>query len=129
MTNNAAISRISPTYVGEDRIIVTLNSSSLSPLARQPVTLDIDYDNADPEGIILPIEIIVQPAFGSGGEGGGYIRKIFRRSAPTSFSFTPIGAGKYLIIVREIAHNFWQGRIVITVSGDDFFDVQTERSS
>jgi len=32
--------------------------------------------------------------------------------------FTPQGEGDWLVLIREIGHNRWQGRLVITIEGD-----------
>ena len=122
-----AIDIISPVYVGEDKISITVAEESKPLLALRPITVNIDYSGAGTDGITLPLRFIVQPGFGEGGPAGGYIEKIFRRDKPTSYTFTPIGAGDYLILIKETGHNRWQGRLVVTVGGDQFSTVETER--
>jgi hypothetical protein len=121
------IDTISPVYIGEDKFTLTIDEASKPLLSYKPLSINIDYSEADPEGVVLPIIIVVQPAFG---DGTGYIKKTFSRSAPSTFSFfASAGAGDYLILVREYGHNQWQGRLVITVGGDDIASLITERSS
>ena len=111
---------LSPVYIGEDRISVTVDTACLPLTAYKPVMLKIDYTATEPEGVNLPMEIIVQPAFGAGGKSGGYLQKTFTRNRPTSFVFVPPSPGDYLVLVRETAHNEWQGRLTVTVTGDSY---------
>jgi hypothetical protein len=121
------IDTISPVFIGEDKFTLTIDEASKPLLSYKPISINIDYSEADLEGgVVLPIVIVVQPAFG---DGTGYIRKTFSRSAPSSFSFfASAGAGDYLIVVKEYGHNQWQGRLVITVGGDNIASLITERS-
>jgi hypothetical protein len=120
------IDTISPVYIGEDKFTLTVAEASKPLLSYKPISINIDYSETDTTGVVLPIVIVVQPAFG---DGTGYIRKTFSRSAPSSFSFfASAGAGDYLIVVKEYGHNQWQGRLVITVGGDDIASLITERS-
>jgi len=111
---------LSPDYVGEDRITVSVDEASRPLMAYKPVTLNLDYADTGDEGAVVPIELIVQPKSGAGGTEGGYVNKVFRSTPPTTFTFAPQGAGDYLIVIREVAHNRWQGRLIITVGGDKF---------
>lgn len=109
------IEDLSPATVGEDRIAVELADPETKPTALRPVLVNISYDAADPEGVVLPIEVLVQSPVAEGFE-----EKVFRHSKPTSYAFTPITAGSHLVLVREQAHNRWVGRLVIDVQGDRF---------
>ena len=96
--------------------------------AFDPVTVNLDYSKCETandagEGVVVPIEVIIQPTFGDGGEAGGYRNKIFRREAPSSFTFSVSAAGQYLIVVKEIFHNQWWGRLLINIQGDPFSTV------
>ena len=66
----------------------------------------------------MPLEVIVQPENAEVAAAGGYRRKVFKRHAPTSYTFTVPSAGDYLIVIRELAHNQWRGKKTITVGGD-----------
>ena len=121
---NETLDRVSPAFVGEDRISIEIDEGSFlagNLFVLRPITLQFDYSDADPDGVILPIEIVIQPKFG---DGTGYIRQVFSRVVPKNFTFKATGAGAYLILIRELFHNQWQGRKVIQVEGDPFSDVQ-----
>ncbi|MCP4674325.1 MAG: hypothetical protein GY854_02165 [Deltaproteobacteria bacterium] len=114
----ALIDRISPTFLGDSRIRVSINPCCEPLMAFRPITVDLNYDDAEPEGVVLPLEITVQPAFAEVSAAGGYRHKVFHRHVPSSYTFTVPSAGDYLILIREYAHNQWQGRLVITVAGN-----------
>lgn len=121
------IDTISPAYIGSDKFVLTVDESSLPLQSYRLISINIDYSAAYPNGVVLPIKIFVQPAFG---DGTGYIEKTFTRFAPSRFSFyAEAGAGDYLILVKEFGHNQWQGRLVITVGGDDYSPFIAERRS
>jgi hypothetical protein len=115
---------ISPTYIGQDKIGITIDPASLPVLSGGIITLAFDYSDALPEGVVLPLKLIVQPAFG---DGTGYFEKTFRRSVPTSYAFTVLGAGRYLAVLKELGHNSWQGRLLIDVAGEKFSQIQSSR--
>jgi hypothetical protein len=112
---------ISPTTLGEDKIKITLSPLSDPAFVESPITVDFDYSEADEEGgLRFPINVEVIPAFG---DGTGYQREEFRRSRPSSFSFRAAGAGEHLILIKESAHNKWQGRLLIDVEGEEFTQI------
>jgi hypothetical protein len=121
------IDRISPSFVGEDKISLEVDEASLPLQVFKPLTVNISYTNVGTAGISLPLELTIQPGFGSGGEANGFFQKIFRRDAPISFSYRPPAAGVYLLLLKEIHHNRWQGRLKIEVAGDKFTEA-IERS-
>lgn len=120
----ATVDEISPATIGEDKITLAVDKNSRTETFK-PVIVNIDYTSADPEGIKLPLEMILQPAFGT---GTGFKCQIFRRRAPLSFTFVPGDAGDYLLRLRELFHNRWQGRLVVTVSGEQFSKIETLRN-
>lgn len=116
--------RVSPAFIGEDKIAVTIDQDSLLAgvlVTNRTITARFDYSDADPEGVELPIIVELQPGFG---DGDAYQRVAFVRFVPETFAFKVTGAGKYFILVRERYHNNWQGRLEIEVSGDPFSDFQ-----
>lgn len=116
---------ISPPTIGEDRIGVQLSAGTSQPRVGTPVTVEFDYADADQDGgCVLPIVASVQPPTI---DGRGYKRKVFGRALPLSFTFVPETAGEHLVVVRESAHNRWQGRLVVVVVGDDLSGIATER--
>jgi len=115
---------LSPGYVGEERITIQVAETSKPLLTSKTITLEFDYGDSEPADIAIPLELIIQPGFGSGGNGSGYTRKVFRRNAPTSFTFRLPGAGTYLASISEQFHNRWWGRLLFTVGGDQFSQVE-----
>lgn len=115
---------ISPETIGEDKIAITVDPSSQPLLVNRVITLHFDYSATYPEGVVKPLKLHVQPAFG---DGTGYFEVEFHRSVPRSYAFTLPGAGQWLVLLREIGHNSWQGRIVLDVGGDPFTQIQTTR--
>lgn len=111
------IDTISPLEVGEDRISVTLDPASLV-VEGKPISVQFDYADADVDGgVVLPLVVSVQPAFG---DGAGFQRDVFRSNRPSQFTFLVDKAGEYLITIRESAHNQWQGRLLLNVEGNRF---------
>ena len=111
------IDLLSPDNVGEEKIRILLrNETTLR--AFQSITVDFNYDDVEINGLIPPLEFIVQPTFGLGGESSGYLYKQFTRDAPSEFTFDVPSAGIYLVVLREAWHNRYWGRLEITVEGD-----------
>ena len=115
---------ISPRTIGEDKIVLTIDPVSLPLLESNIITLNFDYSETEPEGVVLPLQFIVAPAFG---RGVGFSEKIFRRTRPSSFAFSVPGAGTYLALLRECGHNSWSGSIRIVVEGEQFSQIQSTR--
>lgn len=109
------LDRLSPAYLGEDKIAVQLADPSSKPTVGKTVRLDFGYDACAPAGVVLPVEVVVQSP-----KAEGFESKVFRHSAPGAYAFTPIAAGPHLVLVRELFHNRWQGRLVFDVEGDAF---------
>lgn len=115
---------VSPAFVGDDRIVLEVDQNSFlagNLAVERPITVQFDYSAADPEGVELPMILEIQPEFG---DGDAYRRIVFTRFVPPSFTFKVLGAGKYLILLKERFHNLWQGRLSIEVTGDPFSDIQ-----
>ena len=115
---------ISPPTVGSDQIVISVDPVSLPLLAARVITLNFNYQTTFPAFVSLPMILQVQPAFG---RGAGYFEKVFRRRVPNSFAFTVPGAGQYLVLLRECGHNFWQGRLLLDVAGEQFSQIQSTR--
>lgn len=106
----ANLDDISPRYIGEAKF--TLTAATDRPRAGAPVIVDIDY-GSDARGIELPLECVVQ-----GTADGSYWRQMFDLFAPPSVAFTPIEGGPHVVMVRELGHNRWWGRLEIDVAGE-----------
>lgn len=112
---------MSPLYIGEDKVRVTVDPSTDPPTAGKPVTLNFDYTDADEAGgLVLPLVLTVQPP---GVEGVGYVTHTFTRHRPSSYTFTARDAGTYFILLKESAHNRWQGRLLMEVAGEKYSQV------
>lgn len=109
----ALIDEISPTYVGEDRIVLSLSDPQTPLLAFVPFQVDIDYAKTQPGGLVLPLELVFQAP------SGVMQRRVFERSAPASLLLVPRTRGRHLVLLRELFHNHWQGRLEVDVQGDD----------
>jgi hypothetical protein len=108
------IDEISPPYIGEDKLVLTLADPSLHLLAFQPFQVNIDYSATMPEGTALPMELVLQ-----GPKAEQHKRRLFRRARPSSVILVPENRGRHFILFRELGHNRWQGRLEVDVEGDD----------
>lgn len=109
---------MSPLYLGEDKISLSVDPTTQPPTAGRPVTINFDYTDADEAGgLIVPLVFTVQPP---GTEGLGYVRRVFTRTRPIGYTFTAREAGTHFLLLKESAHNQWQGRLLIEVVGEKF---------
>lgn len=107
------LEEISPETIGEDRIDLRLDDGNLSPRAGQIITVNIDYSRCAPDGTRLPIELVVQAP-----SPLGFVQRTFTRTRPTSITFRAREGGGHLVMVRELAHNRWFGRLRIAIAGE-----------
>jgi len=126
----AILDIMSPTYIGEKKLTVEVDPAS-ELLTNRPITINFGYDNAIVSNfnhsVNLPLQLIVQPGFGEGGTGNGFISKTFRQSRPSSYTFSVPSSGNYLVTLREMYHNRWFGSLTISVTGDEFSRLVTSR--
>jgi hypothetical protein len=108
---SASLEELSPSYIGETRIV--LARTTVQPLAHHPVSVSVDVSAALPEGLVLPLELVVQ-----GPSVSSYQRKTFTRAVPVTLIFVPREGGVHLVRLAEVAHNRWWGSVKITVQGD-----------
>lgn len=109
---------LSPTTIGEGKISVTLDPRTVL-LTERPITVNFNFARADANGgVTLPLIIEVVPV--SDPEKTGYQKSTFRSTRPSSYTFTVEGAGTYLVLIRESAHNKWVGQLRVIVGGDEF---------
>jgi hypothetical protein len=106
------IDEICPDYVGDDRITVTLDPDS-TPRAFSPFTVRINYSRCDPEGVVLPLEICLVAPSGANSEC-----TTIRTVVPDIRIFMPREGGAHLVVVRELYHNQWWGRLRVQVAGE-----------
>lgn len=106
----ANLDEISARYVGEEKFTLTVGVER--PVAGAPVVVDIDY-GSDARGIELPLEFIAR-----GTADESYVRQTFGKFVPPSVVFTPIEGGRHTVMVRELGHNRWWGKLEIDVAGE-----------
>lgn len=107
------IDEISPRYIGEDRLRLTLSNPDQVLAAFTPVVVAVDYSATLPEGIVLPLELeVLAPS------GEQILRKVYRRFRPVELAFTPRAGGAFLVRFAEQYHNQWWGRLVLEIAGD-----------
>ena len=108
------VDEISPTFYAEDRIRLTLNPNTPEPRAFQALQVDVDYSQADGFGrIALPLELIISPP-----TKANFRRDIIRKVLPTTIVLKPTEGGQHLVLLREIGHNLFVGRLTLDVAGD-----------
>jgi hypothetical protein len=107
------IDELSPETIGEDKITLALDPATPNPRAFAPVLVSVDYGACAPDGVVLPMELLIQSP-----SAGNVIRKVFRRTAPLSLAFTPREGGLHGVLLRELGHNRWKGLLRIQVAGD-----------
>jgi len=128
---SASMDELSPDYMGEDRLVLLpqlrlVPAGALNPdgtINKNIKTIDIYrahqnhywkvvYTQCDPEGVVLPLEMIVR-----GPSQSSYKRKVYSTHAPNVLHYKPTEGGVHLIMLREVAHNRWWGRINVNVTG------------
>jgi hypothetical protein len=77
--------------------------------ARVPFHLEVSYARTLPDYVMAPLRFEVQ------GPDGYYRRQDFTREPPTHIGLTLPDAGRYLVVLRELAHNLFWGSFVINV--------------
>ncbi len=110
----AVVDEISPPEYGEDRFVLKLSQDTPNPRAFSPVVVEIDYSAADPEGLVLPLELTITGPSGT----RSYERRVFPAFAPASIAFKPREGGAYLVRMTEQNHNRWFGSLPLDVEGD-----------
>jgi hypothetical protein len=109
----AVVDELSPEIYGQDLILLSLTPLQ-TPRQFEPVTVDVDYAQCLPAGIVLPLEMTVTSESGA----ALFQRAVFRRYAPTQLTFIPREGGSHLIRLAESHHNRWFGALQIEVLGE-----------
>lgn len=107
------VDELCPMYVGAEVIALSLADALATPTARSYVEIAVDYSDAEPSGVNLPLELLIV-----GPSEQCFERRMFRRALPGQFSFLPPEAGKYQLLLREVGHNRWLGKLYVDVQGD-----------
>jgi hypothetical protein len=108
----ANLDELSPRYLGEDRIGLEL-AAEQNPIAGRSVSIVVDYTALAPYGAELPLEMIVQASAPE-----SYQRRVFSRLRPTALIFIPREGGTHSVVLRELGHNRWWGKLRIGVAGE-----------
>jgi hypothetical protein len=108
-----AIDELSPTYIGEKRIVLRLAVDSLNPRAFNAVNIECDYSACEPEGVVNPLELLITAPTES-----DFRRVLFNRSAPSLISFKPREGGRHVIRLGEVGHNRWFGYLELDIAGE-----------
>ena len=104
---------VSPSYLREDRIDLRMSDPDAVPSALRSFVVEVDYARTLPQGVVLPLVLeMIGPSPAS------YVRRVYSRVAPESFVLTPQESGEHRVILREVAHNKWWGKLAIVVAGD-----------
>ena len=105
---------ICPEYIGASRIRLSIAyddaKRQLTPRVGVPLALKVDYADAAPEGVVLPLELVTQPP-----TRAAWNMRVFRRFAPRSIIWVPLEAGVHNLVLRERYHNGWRGTLLVTV--------------
>jgi hypothetical protein len=106
------LEELSPMTVGSERIALTPADPSSQPRAFSSYEIAVDLSLCEPEQVVLPLEMIVTSPTRTK-------RTTFRRVVPSELSVLPDEGGRWIVTLREVAHNQWWGRHVFDVAGDD----------
>lgn len=104
---------ISPSYIREKRLDLTLDPSITVVRAFQSVLINVSYTRTLPGGVMLPLVLEIQ-----GSSPESYQRREYTRTAPNSIIFTPREGGPHKVVLREVAHNRWWGVLSLDVAGE-----------
>ena len=108
------VDEISPDFIGEDRIKLSLSKNTPSPRAFSPAEIDINYSAAhDIGGIVRPLELTVTAP-----SPANFQRRIIRNSLPSSIIIKPQEGGEHLVVLKECGHNKVVGIFVLQVAGE-----------
>lgn len=107
------LDEISPSYIREKRLDLTLDESTVKVRAFQPALVNVSYLRALPEGVMLPLVLEIQ-----GPSAQSYQRREYVRTAPVSIIFTPKEGGPHLVTLRESAHNLYWASLNLDVEGE-----------
>lgn len=110
----SVLDELCPDYYEAKRIKLTPADPLVRVRARSPMRVLVDYAACEPQGVVLPLEMLIT---GPSGEKS-FVRHIDRRIVRTSITWTPREGGKHTLVLREVGHNRWWGRLDVDVDGD-----------
>jgi hypothetical protein len=104
--------QITPIYVREKRIKLTLAPDQI-PQAFREVVINVDYSEALPEGVTLPLELVIR-----GSSKASYRKRTFWHLQPSQIVFAPREGGPHFVYLGEPKHNHWHGVLKFDVIGE-----------
>jgi len=107
------LDELAPMTVGATALTLSLADAVTTPLAFRAVDISVDYTGAGSDGVALPLEMIV-----TGPSAQSFYRHVFRRSVPSTITFTPREGGEFHVLLREVGHNRLRGKLRVAVAGD-----------
>lgn len=110
---DAWLDEISPRYLREQRLTLTLDASSVRPVAFGSVLIQVSYSRATPGGVVMPLILEIE-----GPSAGSAVRRVYSRAAPASIVWRPVEGGVHMVTLREAAHNRWWGKLRVEVAGE-----------
>lgn len=105
------LEELSPMTVGSERLALSPADPLTPPRAFAAFDIAVDYSLCDPEGVVLPLEMVVTSPSRTR-------RSLYRLTAPAQLTVLPDEGGRWLVTLREVAHNQWWGRLSFDVEGD-----------
>lgn len=99
--------------VGSERIKLDLADPETPARAFAGVSVTVDAELCDPEGLRLPLIYTVTDP-----DNRFVVRRTLRRLIPSDLVFIPQQGGIHRVTLRELAHNLWWGRLDVEVVGD-----------
>lgn len=104
-----SLDRIIRPDVGRKLLNVQLKAS-VTPRAFVPIDMVLDASDAEPDGVRLPLEIIISGPSKTQ-------RRTLNRYIPECLTATPQEVGEHVIVVRETGHNHAYGLLKLQVMG------------
>lgn len=106
---------ICPSNVGDEAFTLRVTSHRQGqPIATfETVVIEIDYTGAGAVGPVLPIEVIVSTL----ADRRAFERVVYRSTPPAQAIVRPTTAGRWLVTVREVAHDRAWGAVELDVIG------------
>lgn len=110
--SRAILDELAPLYVGAKTLALALQDSGQDLLAFTPTPITVDYSDTEPQGVYLPMELLVV-----GPSVSDFRRVVYYRLRPGVILWTPQSAGLHRLTLREVGHNQWWGTIALTILG------------
>ena len=111
------LDELAPGYLRGKRLDLEVDPDEDAPRAFRPLLLTVGYERTLADelgGVMLPLLFEVQ-----GPSASSYQRREYVRGKPPStIIWTPREGGRHLVTLREVAHNYFFGSLVVEVAGE-----------